>query len=232
MTSAKEKKSQATPVFGRPFEGAVFDMDGTLVHTEPLHRQSWARAFHELGMEFNDEDYDRYLSGRPSRETTRERFGFSPEQAEEMSHRLISAFWEIAAGNVEPLPGVREFLTRIYYVPKAVATSARRHSATRMLQELGLVDYFKAIVTADDITNGKPEPEIFLLAAERLEVAPERCIVFEDAIAGVAAARAAGMFCAAITTTRDEFPDADLVFSAWDDPRLPALFPPPPEQVR
>ncbi len=213
-----------------PFEAAIFDMDGTLVHTEPLHRRSWARALGEMGIDFDDAEYDQYLSGRPSRETTRERFGFSPEQAEEASHRLITAFWDIAAGNVEPLPGVREFLTRFYYVPKAVATSARRHSATRMLDELGLLDYFKAIVTADDITNGKPEPEIFLLASERLEVAPERCVVFEDAFAGVAAARAAGMYVAAITTSREEFPDADLVFSGWDDPRLPALFAPAPER--
>jgi beta-phosphoglucomutase family hydrolase len=211
-----------------PFDGAIFDMDGTLVHTEPLHRQSWARALQEVGIEFDDADYDFHLSGRPSRETTRERFGFSPEQAEDVSRRLMSAFWEIAAGNVEPLPGVREFLTRIYHVPKAVATSARRHSATRMLQELGLIDYFSAIVTADDIDRGKPEPDIFLLAAERLEVVPERCIVFEDAYAGVAAARAAGMYCAAITTTRAEFPEADMVFSAWDDPRLPKLFDPAP----
>ena len=178
-----------------------------------------------MGIDFDDAEYDQYLSGRPSRETTRERFGFSPEQAEEASHRLITAFWDIAAGNVEPLPGVREFLTRFYYVPKAVATSARRHSATRMLDELGLLDYFKAIVTADDITKGKPEPEIFLLAAERLEITPARCVVFEDAFAGVAAARAAGMLRRDHNLTRC-VSGADLVFSGWDDPRLPGLFAP------
>jgi sugar-phosphatase len=145
-----------------------------------------------------------------------------------MSRRVTTAFWDLAAGNVKPLPGVRAFLTRFSYVPKAVATSARRHSATRMLDELGLLDYFKAIVTADDITNGKPAPDIFLLAAERLDVEPTKCVVFEDAYAGVQAARAAGMYVAAITTSRDEFPDADLVFSGWDDPRLPALFAPAP----
>jgi beta-phosphoglucomutase family hydrolase len=211
----------------RDFRAAIFDMDGTLVHTEPLHQQSWIRAMGEVGIDLDVAHYDTHFSGRPGRETTRDLFGFTPEQAEEMSRRVTTVFWELAEGNVEPLPGVREFMTRIVHIPKGVATSARRHSAARMLQELGLIDYFGAIVTADDIAKGKPDPEIFRLAAERLAVAPERCVVFEDSIAGVDAAKAAGMFCAAITTTRVEFPVADLTFAEWDDPRLPALFVPP-----
>ncbi|MFL5761176.1 MAG: HAD family hydrolase [Thermomicrobiales bacterium] len=230
MTGTRQENTERATA--GPFAGAIFDMDGTLVHTEPFHQQSWIRALHDLGIEFDGADYTLRVSGRPGREISRDLFGFDPEQAEDMSSRVTSAFWEIAAGNVEPLPGVRAFLTRIAHIPKAVATSARRHSATRMLQELGLLDYFAAIVTADDISRGKPEPDIFLLAAERLEVVPARCMVFEDAVAGVVAAQAAGMYCAAITTTRDDFPNADLVFSAWDDPRLPALFPPAPERPR
>jgi beta-phosphoglucomutase family hydrolase len=207
-----------------PFHAAIFDMDGTLVHTEPLHQESWIRAMGEIGIDLDVAYYDTHFSGRPGRETTQRLFGFTPEQAEEMSRRLTTVFWELAAGNVEPLPGVREFMTRIVDIPKGVATSARRHSATRMLQELGLIDYFGAIVTADDIANGKPDPEIFLLAAARLEVEPEQCVVFEDSIAGVDAAKAAGMFCAAITTSRVQFPEADLTFSDWHDERLPDLF--------
>jgi beta-phosphoglucomutase family hydrolase len=208
----------------RKLHAAIFDMDGTLVHTEPLHQQSWIRAMRDTGIDFDVAHYDTHFSGRPGRETIQKLYGFSPEAAEEMSRRVTSVFWELAAGNVEPLPGVRAFLTKIADIPKGVATSARRHSAARMLEELGLIDYFGAIVTADDIDNGKPEPEIFLLAAARLEVPPEECVVFEDSVAGVAAAKAARMYCAAITTTRQEFPDADLTFSAWDDPRLPDLF--------
>jgi sugar-phosphatase len=79
-------------------------------------------------------------------------------------------------------------------------------------------------VTADDIAKGKPDPEIFLLAAKRLDVDPERCVVFEDSIAGVTAAKAAGMYCAAITTSQVQFPEADLTFSGWDDPQLLDLF--------
>jgi beta-phosphoglucomutase family hydrolase len=206
------------------FQAAIFDMDGTLVHTEPLHQQSWIRAMGEVGIDLDVAHYDTHFSGRPGRETTRDLYGFTPEQAEEMSRRLTTIFWELAAGNVEPLPGVRTFLTKIADIPKGVATSARRHSAARMLEELGLIDYFGAIVTADDIAHGKPDPEIFLVAAERLGVAPEKCVVFEDSIAGVTAAKAAGMYCAAITTSRVQFPEADLTFSEWDDPRLLGLF--------
>jgi beta-phosphoglucomutase family hydrolase len=206
------------------FQAAIFDMDGTLVHTEPLHLQSWTRALSELGIELDVEQYNLHISGRPSREITRDLFGFTPELSEDLSRRLTSVFWEIAPGNVEPLPGVRAFLTRIADIPKGVATSARRHSAARMLEELGLIDYFGAIVTADDIDRGKPEPDIFLVAAERLDIAPGQCVVFEDSIAGVAAAKAAGMYCAAITTSRVQFPEADMTFSEWDDPRLLELF--------
>jgi beta-phosphoglucomutase len=207
-----------------PFHAAIFDMDGTLVHTEPIHQQSWIRAMGEVGIDLDVAYYDAHMSGRPGLETTRELFGFTPEQAEEMLRRLTTVFWELAAGNVEPLPGVRALLTKIAHIPKGVATSAHRHSAARMLEELGLIDYFGAIVTADDITKGKPEPDIFLVAAERFGVDPERCVVFEDAIAGVTAAKAAGMYCAAITTSRVQFPEADMTFSEWNDPRLLELF--------
>jgi beta-phosphoglucomutase family hydrolase len=211
-------------VIANPYHAAIFDMDGTLVHTEPIHQQSWIRAMGEVGIDLDVAHYDTHFSGRPGRETTRDLYGFTPEQAEEMSRRLTTIFWELAEGNVEPLPGVRAFLTKIADIPKGVATSARRHSAARMLEELGLIDYFGAIVTADDIAHGKPDPEIFLVAAERLGVAPEKCVVFEDSIAGVTAAKAAGMYCAAITTSRVQFPEADLTFSEWDDPRLLELF--------
>jgi beta-phosphoglucomutase family hydrolase len=207
-----------------PFKAAIFDMDGTLVHTEPLHQQSWIKAMGEVGIDIDVAHYDTHFSGRPGRETTQRLFGFTPEQAEAMSRRVTSVFWELAAGNVEPLSGVRAFLTKIADIPKGVATSARRHSAARMLEELGLIDYFGAIVTADDIAKGKPDPEIFLLAAKRLDVDPERCVVFEDSIAGVTAAKAAGMYCAAITTSQVQFPEADLTFSGWDDPQLLDLF--------
>ena len=85
-------------------------------------------------------------------------------------------------------------------VPKAVATSARRADATRLLRELGLLAQFAVIVTAEDVRRGKPAPDVFITAAERLGVRPERCLVFEDSVVGVRAGRAAGMRVIGVTT--------------------------------
>jgi sugar-phosphatase len=92
-----------------------------------------------------------------------------------------------------------------------------------MLDELGLIAAFDAVVTADDITHGKPHPEIYLTAAAKLVVAPERCLVFEDAPAGIAAARAAGMTCVGITTTRRILEGAHHVIDGYEDERLVEL---------
>jgi sugar-phosphatase len=204
----------------RRFDAVIFDLDGTLVDTEPLHERSWTIALAELGMTMPDGEYRRHFSGRPGIQTCLERFGMSREEAIATSDLVTQVYWELAAGNVAPLPGLTAFLEQLNGVPKAVATSARRASAMRMLDELGLTDSFDTVVTADDITHGKPHPEIFLTAAAKLVVAPERCLVFEDSPAGLAAGRAAGMTCVGITTTGQLLDDAHHVIDGYEDARL------------
>lgn len=165
----------------------------------------------------------RVLAARPGRETCRERFGVTADEAERISERVTRAYWELAAGRLVPLPGLVPFLDRLDRHRIAIATSARRQSAWRMLRELALLDRFPVVVTADDVRFGKPHPEPFLTAAARLGVPPEACLAVEDSLAGVQAARAAGMACVGITTTRPDLPGADLVIASYEDARLLTL---------
>ncbi|GIW03700.1 MAG: beta-phosphoglucomutase [Thermomicrobiales bacterium] len=177
-----------------------------LVDSEALHQRSWEIVLQQLGLPFQPEDYVQFFSGRPGRLICQERFGMSAEEALRTSDLVTEVYWELAAGRLAPLPGLTAFLDRLDGVGIAVATSARRRSALRMLRELALLGRFAAIVTADDVVHGKPHPEPFLTAAPRLGVPPGRCLAIEDSPAGLQAARAAGMTCVGLTTTHAILP--------------------------
>ncbi|MDA5286481.1 MULTISPECIES: HAD-IA family hydrolase [unclassified Streptomyces] len=188
-------------------EALLFDNDGTLVSSmESVHR-CWARWAREYGI--GEEAFARVvLHGRPATEIIAE---LLPEEVRAVALARIEAL-EVAdvPGGVVLLPGAKELLSALPAGRWAVVTSATRPLAEARLREVG-VD-FPELVAADDITRGKPDPEPFLLAARRLGVDPARCVVFEDAPAGLAAGRAAGMRTVALTTTHPAAElDADVV---------------------
>src|SRR4029453_15554638 len=115
-------------------------------------------------------------------------------------------YQERAQNGLEPVPGVPEFLHSLerHHVPRAVGTSASRWDAERLLHDLGLLRLFDVVVTGDDVMLGKPDPEVWTQAARRLRVTPGHCVVFEDALVGVQAARAAGMRVIGVTTAHTE----------------------------
>jgi HAD superfamily hydrolase (TIGR01509 family) len=127
----------------------------------------------------------------------------------------------VRAGGIAPMDGVVEWLgaLRASGIPCAIASSTQRLNIDCVMEQIRLGSCFQAVVSGDEVTHGKPDPKIFLLAARRLGVPPERCVVFEDAHVGIEAARAAGMRVVAVTTTnpREALNDADLVVDRLDE---------------
>ncbi len=209
---------------GYPIEAVIFDMDGTLVHTEPIHRLAWLSVIETDGHTVTPEDYARWFTGVTNRDICRGMLRLADEAIEATCAAVDARFWEIAAdGGILPLLGVHELLTVTAHLPRAVATNAERTPALRTLVSAGLLDHFQTVVTSDDVRHGKPAPDMYFEAAARLGVAPEHCLVFEDSRPGLAAAVAAGMRCVAITTNQIGYDGAHLIVEALDDPRIAPL---------
>ncbi len=185
-----------------PF-GVLWDMDGVLVDTGELHFQVWSEVLAELGVPFNRDLFSRTF-GMTNAGALPLWFG-RPLDAARITHigdDKEARFRAAAHGNVAPLPGVRLWLERLQAqgIPQAVASSAPQANIEVLVDALELRPYFAALVSAADMP-GKPDPAVFLEAARRLALPPERCLVVEDSLPGVAAARRAGMKCVAVTIT-------------------------------
>lgn len=178
-------------------QAIIFDMDGLMLDTEPLYRIAWKRASAECGFELTDEIY-KSLVGRGRKDavkTLAETFGpeFPPEK-----FRALAARYEeekFAGPRMPKKPGLDQLLAFLEQrnLPLAVATSTERRLTLPRLARTGLLSRFEVVATGDEVSRGKPFPDLFLLAASRLGVEPSSCLVLEDSEAGVLAARAAGM---------------------------------------
>lgn len=187
----------------RRMAAVVFDMDGVLLDSEPLHHLVVNDLLSEHGVSIDDEQYRSYLG--TTLEYTWEdlirRFSL-PHPMAHYRERYDKAILESYRRHAVPAPGVLELVAglRERDLRLAVASSSRTGWVETALAKLGLADAFDVVVTGDMVTRSKPDPQIYLLAAERLGVAPQRCLAIEDAPAGVAAARAAGMRVIGIRT--------------------------------
>jgi beta-phosphoglucomutase family hydrolase len=206
-----------------PLFGAIFDWDGVIIDSAALHEQSWHRLAGELKTAIAPGSFKRGF-GMKSARIIEEIHRWSSDAAEiaRLTNRKEALYRElVGAAEIAPLPGVVEWLHRLgeARVPCAVASSTQRLNIDAVLQRLGLQNAFAAIVSAEDVTHGKPHPEVFEKAADRLGVARARCVVFEDAHVGIEAAHAAGMKVIAVTTTHraEELADADLVVRRLDE---------------
>ncbi|WP_399922916.1 HAD family hydrolase [Streptomyces kanamyceticus] len=179
-------------------EALLFDNDGTLISSLESVYRCWTRWAREYGI--TAEEFARVeLHGRPAAEIAADLL--PPEKVPAAVARIEELEVSDVAGGVELLPGTRELLKSLPADRWAVVTSATRVLAEARLAEVGIRP--DLLVAADDITRGKPDPEPYLLAAEKLGVDPARCVVFEDAPAGLQAGRAAGMTTVALATTHD-----------------------------
>lgn len=177
-----------------PFEGYIFDCDGTIADTMPIHYRAWCRAMEEFGGQF-PEDLFYQLGGMPTAEIVRvlnEKFGLTLE-VDAVVHRKERWYLE-NVHEVLPVMPVLEIARGMHGVkPLAIASGGHREMVEATLKAIDIIDMFDAIVCAEDYERGKPFPDPFLEAARRIGVPPQDCLVFEDSPTGIEAAKAAGM---------------------------------------
>ena len=192
-------------------QAVIFDMDGVLVDSGAHHREAWSRMLGELGVAAPP-GFWRKTIGRPAVEAVPLLLGepVAPAEARRLANRKHAHYTALAARGMPAVAGVTAFVDtlRAHAIPLAVATSARRSDVIELLGPLGLLDRFGVIVAAEDVARGKPDPEVYLQAARRLGAPPEGCLVFEDAIVGVQAARGSGMRVFGVATA---YEPADLL---------------------
>jgi HAD superfamily hydrolase (TIGR01509 family) len=183
-------------------KGVIFDMDGVLIDSHPVHKKVWAQFLASLNRPVSDAELDFVLDGRKRDEILRHFLGNLPaERIREYGQRKDEIYAESSRG-LRAISGVKEFLGMLESagLPMAVATSASFARARGTLDELAILPHFSALVTGNDVVRGKPDPEIFVRAAERLNLAAGSLLVVEDAVSGVRAAKSAGMKCLGIAS--------------------------------
>jgi beta-phosphoglucomutase family hydrolase len=196
-------------------KGVIWDLDGVLVDTAEPHFLSWMETLPKHGLDFSRERF-RKTFGMNNTGVVRDLLGREPsrEMMQEIIREKEGIFRDAIRGQVEPLPGVREWLERLQTsgFRQAIASSAPLENIDAIVDELALRRYFDAIVSAAEMPS-KPDPAVFLEAARQIDVPPERCIVVEDSLPGVEGARRAGMKSLAVATTHpaEALQKADLV---------------------
>ena len=180
---------------------AIWDVDGTLVDTAELHFQAWLELFGQLDWPFSRADFQKTF-GLRNPEIFRILRGDQLTEAEiaDLGERKEVLYRAAARQGVDLLPGVRPLLLALHAAGfrQAIGSSAPRANLDLILQGTQTGHLFQSVVSSEDTQRGKPDPQVFQVAAARLGVPVERCVVFEDAVAGVQAAKAAGMRCVAV----------------------------------
>lgn len=208
------------------YKAVIWDMDGVLVDTGDLHYRSWRDISRTFGYEYTREQFDKDF-GMKNPDILKRMMGEDtpPSFIKKFCDRKEDLFLEMIRGKIEPMQGVVPILDNLRErdIPMAVASSSPMRNINTLLNEMGISSYFDAILSVGDLP-GKPDPAVFLEAAGRLDTPPKECVVFEDSIAGVAAARAGSMTCIAITSTNpaELLSQADLIIDRYED--LPNTF--------
>lgn len=201
--------------------GVLWDLDGVLADTEDLHYESWVQTLADYAMPFSRAQF-RATFGMNNAGTLRALWPSppTPELITEIGRRKEDIFRQTLRGRAQALPGVRDWLERFqrWGYRQAVASSAPAANIDALVDELGIRPYFLALTAGDGLPS-KPDPAVFLAAARSIDVAPDRCLVIEDSVAGVTAARRAGMRCIAVATTNpaSALQGADLVVDRLSD---------------
>lgn len=200
----------------------LFDLDGVIVDSMPLHTEAWELYLKRLGKWAPD--LEKRMHGARNDQIVSAFLGESltPERIFEHGAAKERLFRELMAPQLERyiVPGVREFLTAFKDLPKAIGSNAEPANIDFVLDGAGLRGFFQATVDGHQVAHAKPFPDVYLRAAELLQTPPERCIVFEDSPTGVEAGRRAGMRVAGVGTHQGSLDGVEIMAADFRDPRL------------
>lgn len=204
----------------------VFDLDGLMVNTEEMYIEVGHRLLEPWGLTYDD-DLRHQMMGLPAEIALKlmidhHQLDVTLDDLAAQSTALVDEHINI---RLEAMPGLHELLDWLeaHGLPKAIATSSSRHYARHIVERLGIAHHFRFILTADDVTRGKPNPEVYTLAAKRLELAPSEMMVLEDSENGCRAAVAAGAFTVAVPGDHNQgqsFPGVQFIAETLLDPRI------------
>ncbi|MBA7689352.1 Beta-phosphoglucomutase [subsurface metagenome] len=203
-------------------KAVIWDMDGIIVDTAQYHHKGWQIVFQKRGANYTKADFWRN-TGKRSDAIIRSILGEKISQGEIMAiiQEKDENFRQLMRQNIRPFPGVIKLITSLkeHGFKIAIASSAPMENIQLITRNLKIHNRFDVIVTGWEVTIGKPDPQTFLLTAEKLGVETKNCIVIEDAISGVTASKRAGMHCIAVTNTtpREELREADLVIDTLEE---------------
>ncbi|MBD3254678.1 MAG: beta-phosphoglucomutase family hydrolase [Candidatus Lokiarchaeota archaeon] len=195
----------------------IFDMDGVLADTGPIHFESWKKmATQDAGVEFTREFFEKTF-GQQTIPITKKLLGskVSEHRIKNLADLKEEYYREMVADELEPLPGVIDLIINLKKkkFKLAVGSSGPRKNVELLLNSLHIQNHFDIVIAAEDIEKGKPAPDVFLHVANSINIPPKNCLVIEDAPVGIEAAKRAGMKTIALTTThnKEELKEADLI---------------------
>ncbi len=202
-------------------KAVLWDLDGVLVDSAPFHFQAWQELFQSVGKGFAEADFGRTFGLRNDAILTDILGELTSAEVERLAQRKEGLYRDKVAGRVVAIPGAIDVLRRLQQRGRkiAIVSSTTRENVRVVLSSLGLEGVFEAVVAEEDAPKGKPDPQGFLVAAEKLGVAAAECVVIEDAPGGVEAAKRAGMRCIGVTTSRprEALASADLVVDRLEE---------------
>ncbi|MCE1254624.1 MAG: HAD family phosphatase [Anaerolineae bacterium] len=201
----------------------LFDVDGTMVDNMSAHLQAWKKYLKMLGLNEKEEDISRNISGRTTFEVFQLYLGNELSQDQLLNHhkQKEAIYKDIYASSIQEIPGLTTFLKQAVRLnlPMAITSAGGMDIIEFVINNIGVAGYFDTIVSGEDVARGKPDPEIFLKAAQRLNVEPQNCLVFEDSQPGLQGVYNAGMKAVAISTSysHDELAQHPAVIKVIDD---------------
>ena len=205
-----------------PNFAAIFDMDGTLIDNTPYHFKSWQMMYAKYGKgELSKQTYYTVISGVPVLETIRRVFGEgrNEEELKALFNEKEAFYRESYAPYIRPINGLENFLAELKSagVKIAMGTSATQEDIDFVFNHIAIQDYFDVIINSTMVTKPKPDPQVYLRAAEKINMPPAKCVVFEDSLAGIKSGNSAGMKVIGITTghTADELQPVNLVIDDY-----------------